>query len=228
MDAVMKGVRGAVVLALVIAVAGCGKWKRTAMGTAIGAGAGGAAGALIGHAAGNTAVGAIMGAAVGGAAGAAIGNYMDRQAAEMQRDLEGATVERVGEGIKITFASGILFPTNSADVQPAARENVQKLAGILNKYKDTKVLVEGHTDSTGTAQYNQGLSERRAASVASVAEGFGVQANRFQTVGYGFSQPVALNDTPEHKALNRRVEIAVFANERLKEAAQQNRLPATN
>lgn len=214
-------------LALAIAampvINGCGTSK-TVRGGAIGAAAGGVIGGIIGSKAGNTAAGAIIGAAIGGTAGALIGNYMDRQAEEMERDLEGAKIERIGEGIKITFDSGILFAVNSSDLQPAAKENIGKLAVILNKYEDTNILVEGHTDSTGSAEYNQGLSERRAASVANYAKSLNVKGDRFTTVGYGKTQPVATNTTAEGRQANRRVEVAIFANEKLKDAAMKNQL----
>ena len=202
---------------------GCGASK-TVKGGAIGAAAGGVIGGIIGSKAGNTAVGAIIGAAIGGTAGALIGNYMDRQAEEMQRDIAGAKIERIGEGIKITFDSGILFATNSADLQPAAKENIGKLATILNKYDDTNILVEGHTDSTGSVEYNQSLSERRAESVANYAKSMNVKGDRFTTVGYGENQPVMSNSTSDGRQANRRVEIAIFANDDLKEAAEKNQL----
>lgn len=210
-------------IALMPVVNGCGTSK-TVRGGAIGAAAGGVIGGIIGNKAGNTAVGAIIGAAIGGTAGALIGNYMDKQAEEMQRDIEGAKIERVGEGIKITFDSGILFAVNSSELQPAAKENIGKLATILNKYPDTNILVEGHTDSTGSDEYNQSLSERRAASVAGYAKGQNVKADRFTTVGYGETQPVVSNSTAEGRQANRRVEIAIFANEDLKEAAEKNQI----
>ena len=157
--------------ALVIGMTSCATRSQT--GAIIGAGSGAVVGGAIGHAAGNTAAGAILGAAIGGAAGAVIGNYMDRQAAEMERDLEGATIERVGEGIKITFDSGILFAYDSDNLESPARLNLTRLATILNKYDDTEILLEGHTDSDGPAEYNMGLSRRRApakaTSVASTA-----------------------------------------------------------
>ncbi len=223
----MRNILITVILATAIVsmpvVNGCGTSK-TVRGGAIGAAAGGVIGGIIGNKAGNTAVGAIIGAAIGGTAGALIGNYMDRQAEEMQRDIEGAKIERVGEGIKITFDSGILFATNSSDLQPAAQENIAKLSVILNKYEDTNILVEGHTDSTGSAEYNQSLSERRAGSVANYAKGQGVAGSRFTTVGYGKTQPVMSNSTAEGRQANRRVEIAIFANEDLKDAAMNNQL----
>lgn len=205
--------------ALVIGFTGCATRSQT--GALVGAGSGAVVGGAIGHAAGNTAAGAIIGAAVGGAAGAVIGNYMDRQAAEMERDIEGAKIERIGEGIKITFDSGILFAYNSADLESASRLNLTRLATILNKYDDTDILLEGHTDSDGAADYNLGLSERRAQSVNDFLAGLEVEPARFTVMGYGEEQPIATNDTPEGKAQNRRVEVAIMANDDLKEAAKR-------
>ena len=199
----------------------CGLSK-TVQGTAIGAAAGGAVGAIIGKQTGNTAAGAIIGAAVGGAAGAYIGNYMDKQAEEMQRDLEGATIERVGEGIMITFDSGILFDIDKATLKPDAQANLDKLAVILNKYADTNILVDGHTDATGSDEYNLKLSQSRSQSVANYLAGLQVGAMRMTVMGYGESRPVATNDTPEGRTLNRRVEVGIMANEKLKEAAEKS------
>jgi outer membrane protein OmpA-like peptidoglycan-associated protein len=210
--------------AVIVFMMGCSA-SNTVKGGVIGAGAGGVLGAVIGKAAGNTAAGAIIGAAVGGTAGALIGHYMDNQAEEMQRDIKDAKVERVGEGIKITFESGILFQTGKATLQPAAKANVEKLAVILNKYEDTNVLIEGHTDSDGSDDFNQRLSEGRANTVATYVKSQGVKGSRVTMVGYGETQPTASNDTPEGKQANRRVEIAVFANDDLKEAAQKNQMP---
>ncbi len=211
---------------LVIAIAAtsvtsCGKWRRTETGAVIGAAAGGAAGAVIGDAAGNTAVGAIIGAVVGGAAGAYIGNYMDRQVDEMRRDLEGAQIERIGEGIKITFESGLLFDVNEDQLQPAGRENIGDLAAILIKYPDTDILIEGHTDSTGPYDFNLALSLRRARSVSTLMEQAGVTAERFRVTGYGPDQPVADNSTASGRQQNRRVDIAIFANDKLKSVAEE-------
>jgi outer membrane protein OmpA-like peptidoglycan-associated protein len=197
----------------------CGMSK-TAQGTAIGAAAGAAVGGIIGHQTGNTAAGAIIGGAIGGAAGAYIGNYMDKQAEEMQRDLEGAKIERIGEGIKITFDSGILFDVNKAALRPEAQANLQKLATILQKYADTNILIEGHTDSDGTEEHNLELSRNRAASVSNYLAGLAVDPARFTTMGYGESQPVAANDTADGKQQNRRVELAIMANDKLKKAAE--------
>ncbi|MBI1806309.1 MAG: OmpA family protein [Ignavibacteria bacterium] len=206
-----------------ILLSGC-QASKTVKGTAIGAGAGAIIGGIIGKQAGNTAAGAIIGAAIGGTAGALIGNYMDRQAEEMKKDLAGAKIERIGEGIKITFNSGILFETNKAELQTPAKTNIQNLAKILNKYSDTNILIEGHTDSTGSSEYNQHLSERRAESVSNFTKGLAVQGSRITTVGYGESQPVASNATAEGRKQNRRVEIAIFANDKLKDAAKNGEL----
>ena len=213
----------AILLCLSIVEWGCSS-SNTVKGGAIGAAAGGVIGGIIGKQAGNTALGAIIGAAVGGTAGALIGHYMDKQAEEMRQDLKDAKVERVGEGIKITFNSGILFETSKSTLQSAAKLNVEKLAVILNKYPDTNVLIEGHTDSDGSEDYNQKLSESRASAVANYVKGQGVIGSRVTTAGYGETQPVASNSTPEGKQANRRVEIAIFANDKLKDAAMNNRL----
>lgn len=203
---------------------GCKNWSKTAKGGAIGAGAGGLAGAVIGKVAGNTVTGAIIGAAVGGAAGAAIGNYMDRQAEELDQELENAEVERVGEGIKITFDSGILFDFDSYALRPASRENIRELSDVLKKYEDTKILFAGHTDSKGSEEYNQQLSEDRAKAVASFTAEQGVASDRMIITGYGESDPVADNSTEAGRQKNRRVEIAIYANEELKERAKDGEL----
>jgi len=163
----------------------------------------------------------LIGAAVGGAAGALIGNYMDKQAAEIETDIEGAKVERVGEGIKITFNSGILFDVNKANLKHYSRTELTKLATILNKYDDTNILLAGHTDSTGSDEYNLELSRRRAPSVADYLVIQSVNSERFSVHGYGESDPVAINDTEGGRAQNRRVEIAIWANEKPKRVAQE-------
>ena len=149
-----------------------------------------------------------------------IGDYMDKQAAEIEADIEGAKVERVGEGIKITFDSGILFEVDKSNLQPVAVTNIDKLAGILNKYEDTDILIEGHTDATGSEDYNMDLSRRRAESVAAKLAADNVNPVRFTLVGYGEIQPIATNDTPEGRASNRRVELAIMANDKLKKVAK--------
>lgn len=224
---IMKKISSKLLTVLVLAVlplSSCSNWSKTAKGTTIGAGAGALAGAVIGKAAGNTTTGAIVGAAVGGAAGASIGYYMDKQAREIEEDLEGAKVERVGEGIKITFDSGILFDVNSYTLKEVSKENIADLSEILRKYEDTNIMVAGHTDNTGTEEYNQKLSEQRAMAVAEYAAFTGVEASRMTIVGYGEGQPVADNSTVEGRQQNRRVEIAIWANEKLKEAAKKGEI----
>jgi outer membrane protein OmpA-like peptidoglycan-associated protein len=197
---------------------------RTLKGGAIGAGAGGAIGGIIGSKSDNTAKGAILGAVIGGTAGALIGNYMDKQAEELARDLEGAKVERIGEGIKITFDSGILFGFDSSELTPASKQNITELAKTLIKYDDTEIIIEGHTDNKGTEEYNQELSEKRSASVSNLLTSMGVASSRISEVGYGEQMPVADNATEEGRTLNRRVEVAIFANEKLKRAARRGDL----
>ncbi len=206
------------ILIFIVGTLGCGM-SRTKKGGAIGAAAGSVIGGVIGHKAGNTAAGAIIGAAVGGAAGAYIGHYMDEQAEEIERDLEGATVERIGEGIKITFDSGLLFDVDKASLKPASKSNLSNLAVILNKYEDTEILLEGHTDATGSEEHNLNLSRSRSQSVANFLAGSRVVETRFTIMGYGESQPLATNDTVGGRAQNRRVEVAIYANDKLKKAA---------
>lgn len=213
-------------LAAVVLVVGVGLGSyscatKAQTGAVVGAGTGAVVGGVIGKAAGNTAAGAIMGAAIGGAAGAIIGNYMDRQAEEMERDLEGARIERIGEGIKITFDSGILFDVDRAELRPVAKQNLTELAAILNKYDDTNILIEGHTDSSGPEEHNQRLSERRAQAVSHYLATQNVSSTRFNVIGYGEMQPIATNESVEGRQLNRRVELAIMANEELKEAAKR-------
>jgi outer membrane protein OmpA-like peptidoglycan-associated protein len=208
-------------VAMLASLVACESMGRREKGAIIGGATGAVVGGLIGKQAGNTAVGAILGAAVGGAAGAYIGHYMDKQAEEIQRDLEGARVERVGEGIKITFPSGILFDVDKSAPRPEARSSLTDLALILNKYEDTDILIEGHTDSTGPEDYNMDLSIRRAQSVSSFMATQNVMATRFTVVGYGETQPVSDNATAEGRQMNRRVEIAIFANEKLKKVAEE-------
>jgi len=216
----------AITVALCVSIAllmGCGL-SNAVKGGGIGAGVGGVAGGVIGHQLGNTAVGAIIGAAVGGTAGALIGRHMDRQAEEMRQDVKNAKIERIGEGIKITFDSGILFETNSSNLQSVARANIESLAKVLKKYPDTNILIEGDTDNTGTEEYNQKLSERRAQAVADYQKNLGVDGSRISTVGLGELNPIASNDTDYGREQNRRVEVAIFANDKLKKAAEDGKL----
>ena len=192
---------------------GCASMNNTERGAAAGAGAGGAIGAIIGRQTGNTARGAIIGAVVGGAAGAVIGRRMDRQAEQLEETLPAAEVERVGEGIAVTFESGVLFPFDSDQVLPAGRENLRQLANSLRNYPETEVLIVGHTDSQGADDYNMRLSYRRAESARQFLAGQGVNASRIRVEGRGEMEPVADNSTEAGRAQNRRVEVAIFASE---------------
>ena len=208
------------ILLMLIFITGCSA-SRTMKGGAIGSGVGGAIGGVIGSKSDNTATGAILGAMLGGTAGALIGKYMDRQAEELKKDLEGAEVERVGEGIKITFDSGILFDFDSYELRDASKQNLSELAETLKKYEDTEVLIEGHTDSIGNDVYNMELSEERASAVSDYLNNLDIPNGRLVTEGYGEEQPVATNKTREGRQQNRRVEVAIYANNKLRRAAKR-------
>lgn len=211
-------------LVLILFIASCSNMNKSQKGTYAGAAGGAAAGAAIGKAAGNTAMGAILGAAIGGAAGYGIGRYMDKQAEELEKDLEGAEIERVGEGIKITFREGIQFDVNSSQLSQSSMTNLNDFAETLKKYDDTNVLIEGHTDITGSRDHNMNLSEERAKSVAKYLESLGVTTGRLTTAGYGPDQPVGDNESDAGRQQNRRVEVAIFANEKLKKKAEKGEL----
>ncbi|MCX2837062.1 MULTISPECIES: OmpA family protein [Salinimicrobium] len=197
------------------------KQKGTVIGATGGAVLGGVVGNNVGD--GNTALGAIIGGVVGGAAGAYIGNRMDKQAQEIEQEIPGAEVERVGEGINVTFdeTSGIYFATEKYAIEGQSREALQKLANILQEYPDTNILVEGHTDSTGSDAYNLTLSKNRAQAVTNFLTSQGISGGRIDTKWYGESQPKYDNSTVEGRSKNRRVELAIVANEELKEEARR-------
>ena len=210
-----KSLGTALALALfgAFSLSGCASLTGTQEGAIIGAGTGAVVGGVIGNQTGSTARGAIIGAVVGGAAGAIIGRQMDQQAEALEDELPGATVERVGEGIQVTFASGILFDFDSFALRSAARENLSNLAASLNRYPDSEVLIVGHTDSSGADDYNQRLSENRAGSAKDFLVTQGVDATRVRAMGLGESEPVDSNDTDAGRQANRRVEVAIFASE---------------
>jgi outer membrane protein OmpA-like peptidoglycan-associated protein len=196
------------------ALSACASMSSKERGAVIGAGAGAAVGGVIGNnVGGSTAKGAIIGAVVGGAAGAIIGHQMDQQAKELAINIPGAKVERVGEGIQVTFESGLLFDFDSDAIRPDAGRNLTELAQSLKKYPDTQLLIVGHTDSRGDESYNQGLSYRRANSAAAYLQSQGVARTRVATNGRGEYEPVASNDTDAGRQLNRRVEVAIYASE---------------
>jgi outer membrane protein OmpA-like peptidoglycan-associated protein len=191
-------------------------------GAVIGATAGAAVGGVIGNNTGSTAKGAIIGAVVGGTAGAVIGHQMDQQAKELEVNIPGAKVERVGEGIQVTFDSGLLFDFDSDAIRPDAARNLVELASSLKKYPNSSRLIVGHTDSKGDDAYNQSLSSRRANSAASYLQNQGVTRTRIQTTGRGESEPVASNDTDAGRQLNRRVEVAIYASEAYREQVRKS------
>jgi len=207
--------RGVAALSLAtLTLSGCAalntnKERGAVIGTAGGAVVGGA----IGRASGSTAKGAILGAVVGGTIGGIIGHQMDQQAKELEQNVPGAIVERVGEGIQVTFQSGLLFDFNSDVVKAEAAANLRNLASSLDKYPNSSLLVVGHTDAVGSDEFNQTLSERRARSTALYLASQGVSAGRLQTVGRGEIEPVAPNDSDANMQKNRRVEVAIYASD---------------
>jgi outer membrane protein OmpA-like peptidoglycan-associated protein len=212
------------VLAGLAMSSGCASLNRKETGAIIGAGSGAVVGGVIGRANGSTAKGAIIGAAVGGTAGAVIGHQMDQQAKEIQQNIPGAVVERVGEGLQVTFASGLLFDYDSDVLREAARKNLATLAASLEKYPNTDLMIVGHTDATGPDAYNMTLSERRAAAASNYLASQGVTRTRLRSTGRGETEPVAPNDSDADRQKNRRVEVAIYANEALKASASRGAL----
>lgn len=211
-------------LGVSLVFSGCGA-NQMVKGGGIGAGAGAALGAGIGAIAGGgkgAAWGAGIGAVLGGSAGAIIGKKMDKQAAELEQ-IEGAQVEKVNEGeaIKVTFESGILFPTNSSTLNTASRASLDKFATSLLNNPDTEVKIYGHTDSTGSDAINNPLSQRRAESVYNYIVSKGVTGSRLVAEGFGSTQPIADNNTVAGRAENRRVEVYIFPNAKMVREAQE-------
>lgn len=201
--------------------------NNTQRGAAIGVAGGAVIGGILGNNigdGGNSALGAIVGGVVGGASGAYIGNRMDEQAKKIQEEIPGAEVVRVGEGIAVTFDenSGVYFATNQDQVNADSRTSLLKLVEILKQYPKTNIVVEGHTDSTGSASYNMDLSRRRSMSVTDFLIKNGISSKRLITKWFGEEQPKHTNETAEGRAKNRRVELAIVANEELKEEAAEN------
>ncbi len=203
----------AVVLSFTVSCTAIQNSNSTQKGGVIGAASGAAIGGLIG---GNI-WGALIGAAVGGAAGGLIGNHMDKQANKISEAVPGAEVKRVGEGIQIIFddKSGVNFAFNSADLTTDAKKNLDAVAEIFIEFPDTDLMIEGHTDDVGSADYNMKLSKRRADSVVSYIKARGVAGNRFSIKAFGETAPRFDNATKEGQAKNRRVEIGVSANDQM-------------
>ena len=184
-------------------------------GAVIGGVTGAIVGAVIGNNKGHHSAkrGAVAGALAGTAAGAIVGAMMDKQEREL-RQIPGVDVARTApDELKVTVGNDVLFDINSTALRSNSRTSLREMADVFEKYPNTTISVQGHTDSTGTAAYNERLSERRASSVASYLRSLGVNGSRMETVGYGESQPKATNSTASGRQLNRRVEIHIRANE---------------
>src|SRR5688572_6556389 len=185
-----------------LAASGCSTMSQRDRGAVIGAGTGAVIGGVIGNQTGSTARGAIIGAVLGGAAGAVIGHQMDQQAKEIGDRIPGATVTRIGEGIAVTFESGILFPYDSDVLLPTARTNLDALANSLQKYPNSSLTIVGHADSVGSDSYNQALSERRARAASAYLQSRGVAAGRLTAVGRGETEPLFSNASEEGRRRN--------------------------
>ena len=204
-------------------LAGCA--TKAGTGAVVGTAGGAVVGGVIGKVAGSTAKGAIIGAVVGGVAGAIIGARMDKQAKELEQNIQGAKVERVGEGIQVTFDSGLLYDFDSDVVRPEAKTNLRELAASLEKYPGSDLLILGHTDQLGATAYNQGLSERRANAAATYLISQGVSPTRIATRGLGETEPIASNETEAGRQANRRVEVSIFASKEARAAAAKQSSP---
>lgn len=199
--------------------------NKTQRGAAIGAAAGAIIGGVLGNnlgKGGNTAVGAVIGGVVGGTVGGVIGNKMDKQAREIEQALPGAEVNRVEEGIVMILGeNSVNFEISKSVLTPTAKANLDKLIPVFQSYADTDIVIYGYTDSTGRLEFNQKLSEDRAASVRAYLVSKGLNATRFKTKGMGPNDPIATNDTPEGRSKNRRVEFTITANEKMIQDAQK-------
>lgn len=205
-------------------VSGCSsthKMTNQDKGVAIGAGSGAVVGGVIGRVSGNTGLGAIIGATVGGVTGGIIGHRMDKQAEEIKKEVPGVKVERVGEGIVVEFSEAILFGYDRSDLTPKSYNSLNNLITVLNRYRDTNLEIDGHTDSKGTDTYNQTLSEKRAQAVADYLLAHNIESSRVRTVGYGERYPKYSNETESGRAGNRRVEFQITANEQMRRDAER-------
>lgn len=198
------------------AFASCATSSKTEKGALVGAGGGAVAGALIGQLIGKdtkaTLIGAAIGAAVGGASGAGIGRMMDNQERDMRQALansEAAAVRREGDLLAITLRGDVTFDHDSAVVRPGLYPEIDRIANVMMQYPDTYIRVEGHTDSTGSEEYNLELSARRAVAVKNLIIQKGVSPSRIETVTFGESRPIATNETEAGRQMNRRVEIKI-------------------
>lgn len=225
----MKLLKRVSVLALAVSfLVGCEAYNntnKTQRGAAVGVAGGALLGAILGNnvKGGSSELGALIGGVVGGAAGAIIGNQMDNQAKKIESEIPGAEVKRVDDGIVVTFDenSGVTFASGKADLTPDSKVLLNKLINVLKEYPETNVIVAGHTDSTGSDALNMSLSEKRAKSVTNYFTSNGLASSRFTTKWYGETQPAYDNATAEGRSKNRRVNIAIIPNEKMKEQARQ-------
>jgi len=198
------------------AVSGCANATKTQKGAAWGAGIGTAVGAGVGYAIGGkkgAAIGAGTGLVVGGLSGAAIGRYMDNQEREMRQALanaEAASIRREQDVLAVTFKSDFMFDVNAAEIKPGGYSEIDRVGQVLNKYPQTRIRIEGHTDSTGAEDYNQQLSEKRAEAVKNALVVRNVDPARLETVGLGEASPIAGNDTEGGRQINRRVTVVII------------------
>lgn len=212
----MKKTATLIATAALITLGGCaqnpfyGENAQTAKGAAIGAGAGAILGNVVAGK-GDRAKGGLIGAAIGATVGGLIGRQMDQQEAQLRQQMAGTgvDVQRQGDTIRLQAPENITFDSGRADIKPQFRPVLTQLAGSIRQYPGTVVQIEGHTDSTGSASFNQTLSENRAAAARSVLVQQGVEAERLVAVGYGATRPIADNMTPQGRAQNRRVEILI-------------------
>ncbi len=195
-------------------------------GAVIGATTGAILGAIIGNNTGNgenSELGAVIGGVVGGGAGIIIGNEMDKQAQKIEEEIPGAVVERIDNGIVVTFDenSGVYFDTAKYNVNSESQVLLTKLANVMKEYPNTKIIVAGHTDNVGSDSSNLLLSERRAKAVSGYLASSGIPNSHFTTVWYGEAQPAASNETATGRAKNRRVTLAIVPDETMKANAER-------
>ena len=209
------------VLVLAVALVGLQiACSSTQKGAAVGGVVGAGAGAVIGNQSGHSTTGAVAGGAVGAAVGAIIGDYMEKQKKELET-VPGADVKLEDDRLIVTFEEAILFDFDSSDLKPQAQQNLRQMADVLVRYPDTNLIIIGHTDNVGTDEYNNSLSERRAANVKRYLAGSDVRSGRLTARGYGETAPVASNSTAEGRSKNRRVEVQIAANEQLRQQAEE-------
>ncbi|MES2432022.1 MAG: OmpA family protein [Bacteroidota bacterium] len=223
------------IASIALITSGCSTTKKPTnqdKGVAVGAVGGGIIGGVIGNNVGNknnAALGVLIGSVIGGVAGGIIGNKMDKQAEKIKTEIPGAKVERVEEGIVVTFdennpdgtKAGVYFATNKYNITSNSQLAIDKLKKVFTEYPQTDILVTGHTDDVGTEAYNLTLSQKRAEAVGAALKASGIDAARLTIKWFGETQPIIENTTDANRALNRRVQFVITANEKMKEEAKQ-------